>query len=234
MANDVPFALCSPSPSKRGERTSNHPDSDGYPHRLTAPKRLSVPRAVVALRRNADRHELTRCRVQPSPQLKPCSRSSALAAAGPADVGIRALGGEVHPSPAGPRPRMPRAGLVERQLLRYRSKQVAHVLRRLRRRLEEEEPRLARVGLSVGRGHGALVGLFRHEVELVARQSDDDVLVRLALELLYPRLGLIQRRLRGDVLVGRFERRGDLRGTHGLCDVVDDDGAVGVAVVHGC
>jgi hypothetical protein len=40
-------------------------------------------------------------------------------------------------------------------------------------------------------GDGALVGGFGDEIELVSSQGDDDVLVSLALEFLYPGLRLI-------------------------------------------
>jgi len=49
--------------------------------------------------------------------------------------------------------------------------------------------------LGVGGLDGALVGRFCHEIELVSGKSNDDVFVRLALELLDPGFGLIQRRL---------------------------------------
>jgi hypothetical protein len=121
--------------------------------------------------------------------------SGNLAATGAADVSVCAFGCEVHPGPSRAGPRVSRPSLVERKLLRYRREQFPHVLRRLCRRLKEEKSRLACIGLGVRRWHGSLVGLFSDEVELVARQSDDNVLIRLALEFFYPRLGLVQGRL---------------------------------------
>jgi hypothetical protein len=81
--------------------------------------------------------------------------------------------------------------LVERQLLGNGCEQLLHVLARLRRGLKEEKAGLASVLLGVGRLYGALVGRLGDEIELVASQRDDNVLVGLALELLDPRLGLI-------------------------------------------
>ena len=90
---------------------------------------------------------------------------------------------------------MPRSGLVEREPLSYGGEQVPYILSGLGRRLEEEEAGFAGIGLSVGGGDGALVGLFRDEIQLVAGQGDDYVLVGLALQLLDPGLCLIQGRL---------------------------------------
>jgi hypothetical protein len=81
--------------------------------------------------------------------------------------------------------------LVQGQLLRNGGEEFPHVLGRLRRRLEEEEAGLARVGLGIGGGNGPLIGLFVDQVELVAGEGDDDVFVCLALEFLDPCLGLV-------------------------------------------
>jgi hypothetical protein len=83
--------------------------------------------------------------------------------------------------------------------------------------------------LGIGGSNGALVGRLGNEIELVSGKSDDDILVGLALELFDPRLRLIQRCL-SYISTHRSWR---LRFTYGLCDVVDDYGAVGVPVVHG-
>lgn len=88
---------------------------------------------------------------------------------------------------------MPGADLVERQLLRDGREQFGDVLGRLGRRLEEEEPSLLRVRLGFGGRDGPLVGLLVDEVQLVTGESDDDVLVCLALQLLDPRFGLVER-----------------------------------------
>jgi hypothetical protein len=50
--------------------------------------------------------------------------------------------------------------------------------------------------LGVGGGDGALVGGLGDQIELVAGEGDDDVLVCLALELLDPCFRLIKRCLR--------------------------------------
>jgi hypothetical protein len=90
-------------------------------------------------------------------------------------------------------PQVPRAGLVDRQLLRDGSEELLYVLARLRGGLEEQQTGLARVLLGIGGGDGALVGRFGDEIELVSGKGDDDVLVGLALELFDPRLRLVQR-----------------------------------------
>ena len=87
---------------------------------------------------------------------------------------------------------MPRPGLVQRQLLRDRCKEFPHILGSLGRRLEKEKAGLLCIGLGIGRLDRTLVGLFRDQVELVTGEGDDDVFVSLALEFLYPRLGLVQ------------------------------------------
>jgi hypothetical protein len=120
-----------------------------------------------------------------------------------------------------------RPRLVEGQALRDGGEEVADILGRLGRRLEEEQAGLGGVLPRVVGGDGALGRIVGDEVELVAGEGDDDVLVGLALELLDPGLGLVEGGLRG--LVGAL----NTARTHGLCDVVDDDGAVRVAVVHG-
>lgn len=94
---------------------------------------------------------------------------------------------------------MPRPGLVQRQLLRNRREEFPHILGRLGRRFKEEKAGLLCICLGIGRLDRPLVGLFRHQVELVASEGDDDVLVGLALELLHPRLGLVEGGLRTDV-----------------------------------
>lgn len=90
---------------------------------------------------------------------------------------------------------MPRTGLVQRQLLGDGREEVANVLGRLGRRLEEEEAGFACVGLGICCGNGALIRLLGDQIQLVAGKGDDDVFVRLSLQLLDPRLRLIQRRL---------------------------------------
>ena len=87
---------------------------------------------------------------------------------------------------------MSRPGLVQRQLLRNRCKEFPHILSSLGRRLEKEKAGLLCIGLGIGRLDRTLVGLFGDQVELVTGEGDDDVFVGLALELLYPRLGLVQ------------------------------------------
>jgi hypothetical protein len=87
---------------------------------------------------------------------------------------------------------MPWAGLVERQLPSNSSEQLLDILGRLGRRFEEEQASLAGISLGLCSRHSALVGLLRHQVQLVSGQRDDDVLVSLPLQFLDPRLGLIQ------------------------------------------
>lgn len=118
----------------------------------------------------------------------------ALAAAGSADVAVGVLWGEADALSLA-RPGVPRADLIQRQLLRDGGEELTNVLGRLSGRLEEEEAGLVGVRLGIGGGDGALVWLFVDEIELVAGEGDDDVLVRLALQFLHPGLGLIERGL---------------------------------------
>ena len=92
--------------------------------------------------------------------------------------------------------RMSGPGLVQRQLLGDGCEQFPHVLGGLCGGLEEEKACLLGVRFSIGGGNGALVGLLADEIELVSCKGNDDVLVGLALELLDPRLRLVQRGLR--------------------------------------
>jgi len=84
------------------------------------------------------------------------------------------------------RSQVPGSRLVDRQFLRDGSEELLHVLACLGRRLEEEEAGFAGILLGVGGGDGALVGGFGHEIEFVAGEGDDDVLVGLALEFFDP------------------------------------------------
>ena len=126
-------------------------------------------------------------------------------------------------------PQVPWARLINRQFLRDGCEELLYVLARLCRGLKEEQAGLASVLFGVGGGDGALVGRFGNKIELVSGKSDDDVLVCLALKLLDPRLGLIQRCLFSvsTATSGRAER------AYSLCDVIYDYGAVCVSVVHG-
>jgi hypothetical protein len=85
----------------------------------------------------------------------------------------------------------PLAGLFNRQLLCDRGKQFLYVLWGLCGGLEEEKVGFSGVCLGVGDGYGALVGLFSDKIGFVSCKSDDNVLVGLALEFLYPCLGLV-------------------------------------------
>jgi hypothetical protein len=76
---------------------------------------------------------------------------------------------------------VPWSDLVERQLLGDGSKELLHILGRLCRRFEEEKTGLLCVGLGVGRLDCSLVGLLRHQIQLVSGEGDDDVLVGLPL-----------------------------------------------------
>ena len=97
-------------------------------------------------------------------------------------------------------PQVAGAGLVEGQLLCDGGEELADVLACLGGGLEEEEAGLAGVLLGVGGGDGALVRVLGDQVELVAGESDDDVLVCLALELLDPCFRLIKRCLCSSVM----------------------------------
>jgi hypothetical protein len=76
---------------------------------------------------------------------------------------------------------VPRSDLVERQLLGDGSKELLHILGCLCRGFEEEKTGLLCVGLGVGRLDCSLVGLLRHQIQLVSGEGDDDVLVGLPL-----------------------------------------------------
>lgn len=89
-------------------------------------------------------------------------------------------------------PQVSRASLVEGQLLCDGSEEFAHVLARLGGCLEEKQAGFTGVLLGVGGGDGALVGVLGDQIQLVAGKSDDDILVCLALELLYPCFRLIE------------------------------------------
>lgn len=102
------------------------------------------------------------------------------------------LGPQVHALSLLAGSQVARARLVERQLLCNGCEELPYVLARLGRCLEEEEAGLAGVLLGVGGLDGALVGRLGDQIELVASKGNDDVLVGLALELLHPRLGLVQ------------------------------------------
>lgn len=82
-------------------------------------------------------------------------------------------------------------GLVQRQLLGNGCEKLSDVLGCLCRRLEEKQTGFLGICLSVGSGNRSLIGLLSDQVEFVTGQSNDDVLVCLALELLDPSLGLI-------------------------------------------
>ncbi|RMZ72162.1 hypothetical protein GMOD_00007160 [Pyrenophora seminiperda CCB06] len=127
-------------------------------------------------------------------------------------------------------PQVPWARLVDWQFLRDGCEELLYVLARFRRCLEEEQASLAGILFGVGGGDGALVGRFGNKIELVSGQSDDDILVRLALKLLNPRFGLVQRCL---YFYQYRSPSGGAESTYGLSDVIYDYGAVCVSVVHG-
>ena len=87
---------------------------------------------------------------------------------------------------------MSRPYLVEGKLLGDGREQLSHVLGGLGRRLEEEETGFLGIRLGIGGRDGALVGLLGDQIQLVSSKGDDDVLVRLALQLLDPSLGLVE------------------------------------------
>ena len=89
------------------------------------------------------------------------------------------------------RSQVPGSRLIDRQFLRDSSEELLYVLARLGGRLEEEEAGFVGVLLGVGGGDSALVGGFGHEIELVAGEGDDDVLVGLALEFFDPGFCLV-------------------------------------------
>jgi hypothetical protein len=116
-----------------------------------------------------------------------------LARAWPVAVRVRPLGGPKADSWPLAHPGVSWASLVQWQLLSDGGEQLPHVLGGLGRGLKEQKSGLAGICFSLGGRNGPLVRLLGDEVKLVAGQGDDDVLVGLALELLDPRLGLIQR-----------------------------------------
>lgn len=98
-------------------------------------------------------------------------------------------------------------------------------LSRFRTRLAEQEPLLLRELLAELTGSLALRG----KVELVSDEHDDNVRVRLALELANPRLRLVEGGLASAFASGGYS----LAYLWRLRDVVDDDRGVGVAEVDG-
>lgn len=122
----------------------------------------------------------------------PTTQQNSLTLASSRPLGAGSLRPQVD---AGPRVRaqVSRARLVEWQFLCNRGEQLPYIRRGLGGGLKEEQAGLAGIGLGIGRRDRTLVRLLRGEIQLVARQSDDNVLVRLTLEFLHPRLGLVQR-----------------------------------------
>ncbi len=82
--------------------------------------------------------------------------------------------------------------LVEGKLLGDGREQLSDVLGSLGRCLEEEKAGFLGIRLGVGGRDSALVGLLGDQIQLVSSEGDDDVLVRLALQLLDPSLGLVK------------------------------------------
>ena len=82
--------------------------------------------------------------------------------------------------------------LVEGELLGDGREQLSDVLGSLGRCLEEEKAGFLGIRLGVGGRDSALVGLLGDQIQLVSSEGDDDVLVRLALQLLDPSLGLVK------------------------------------------
>lgn len=123
--------------------------------------------------------------VPPQPLIMCC-----LAAAWSVDISVGILWREADAG-ALPGSSMSGSGLVQGKLLRNGGEELSHVLSRLGRRLEEEEAGLAGIGLGICAGDGSLIGLLSDQIELVTGKGNDDVLVGLALEFLYPRLGLV-------------------------------------------
>lgn len=76
--------------------------------------------------------------------------------------------------------------LIERQLLCDGGEQFPHILGGLGRGFEEQQAGLPGVLLGVGSGYCALVGVLGDQIELVAGQGNDNVLVGLALQFLDP------------------------------------------------
>lgn len=86
---------------------------------------------------------------------------------------------------------MPGASLIQRQLLGDGCEEFGDILGCLGGSFEEQETGLARIGLGISSGNGALVRLLGNQVELVASECDDDIFVGLTLELLDPSLCLV-------------------------------------------
>jgi len=131
--------------------------------------------------------------------------------------------------------------MVERELLRDCGEQCLYVLGGLRRGLEEQKAGLSRIGFSLGSLYRTLRTITRDEIQLVSSQSNDNVFVRLALQLLDPCLGFIQRRLKYHsaqyvslwMAKRHEEERWRIRRVYSLCNIVDYNSTVGVTVVHG-
>jgi hypothetical protein len=104
------------------------------------------------------------------------------------------LGSQIH---AGSRCRSKISGscLVERKLLSDSSEQFPDIRGSLRGGLEEQQASFARIGLCICSWDSTLIGVIGNEIKLVSSKGDHDVLVRLALKFLNPRLGLVERRL---------------------------------------
>lgn len=83
------------------------------------------------------------------------------------------------------------SSLVERQFLSDGGEQFPNILSCLGGRLEEQQAGFARIRLGLGCRNGPFIWLFGDEIQLVSGESDDDVLVGLALELFDPCLGLV-------------------------------------------
>lgn len=90
---------------------------------------------------------------------------------------------------------MARSGLVKRQLLCDRREEFTDILGRLCRGLKKEQPGFSSIRFGIRNGDCPLVRLLSDQIKLVTSQRNDYVLVCLPLQLLDPRLGLVEGRL---------------------------------------
>lgn len=113
-----------------------------------------------------------------------------LAAAWSVDIGVGILWCETDArSLAGSR--MSGSSLIQGKLLCNGGEKFSHVLGSLGRRLEEEKAGLSGVSLGICSWDGSLIGLLVDQIKFVSSQRNDNVLVCLALQFLYPSLRFI-------------------------------------------
>lgn len=117
-------------------------------------------------------------------------------------------GSKINPSwPAGCSPHTTLRGLLDGQLLCDGREEFLDILGGLGTGLEEEEVRFLCICLRVCCCHRTFIWLLGDKISLVAGQCNNDVLVRLSLQLLDPRLGFVQRGLQKCLSESRQKRK---------------------------